>query len=106
MSERNGYAPGVPCWVDTWRDDVDGAVYSELMGWEAARGEYSLFQLRGRDVAGIGARTGLPAAWTTYMWVDDADATAAAVKEAGGSLVTEPFDSLDGGRIAIAADPA
>ena len=62
MSERNGYAHGVPCWVDTWRDDVDGAVgfYTELFGWEAARGEYSMFQLRGRDVAGIGARAGAP----------------------------------------------
>jgi predicted enzyme related to lactoylglutathione lyase len=108
MSERNGYAHGVPCWVDTWRDDVDGAVgfYTEVMGWEAARGEYSLFQLRGRDVAGIGARAGVPAAWTTYIWVDDVDATAAAVVTAGGRLTTEPFDSLDGGRIAIAADPA
>jgi uncharacterized protein len=108
MSERNGYAHGVPCWVDTWRDDVDDAVgfYTELFGWEAARGEYSMFQLRGRDVAGIGAREGLPSAWTTYVWVDDADATAAAVAEAGGTLITEPFDSLDGGRIAIAADPA
>jgi predicted enzyme related to lactoylglutathione lyase len=108
MSERNGYAHGVPCWVDTWRDDVDGAVgfYTGLFGWEAARGEYSMFRLRGRDVAGVGARDGLPAAWTTYVCVDDADATAAAVLAAGGALVAEPFDSLDDGRIAIAADPA
>ena len=108
MSERNGYEPGVPCWVDTWQDDDEAAVrfYSELFGWDVARGEYTMFRLRGRDVAGAGQRDGAPPAWTTYVWVDDADAIAAKVVAAGGSLVQEPFDSLDGGRMAIAADPA
>ena len=40
------------------------------------------------------------------MWVDDADAVAAKVEAAGGSLVREPFESLDGGRMAIIRDPA
>ena len=40
------------------------------------------------------------------MWVDDADALAERAVKAGGSLVAEPFDSLDGGRMAIVADPA
>jgi predicted enzyme related to lactoylglutathione lyase len=48
----------------------------------------------------------LPPAWTTYVWVDDADEVAEAARVAGGQLVREPFDSLDGGRIAIVADPA
>jgi predicted enzyme related to lactoylglutathione lyase len=108
MSERNGYAPGVPCWVDMWvaEPDAAAAFYTELFGWDAARGEYSIFQHRGRDAAGLGAGDALPPAWTTYVWVDDADATAAAALAAGGTLVREPFDSLDGGRIAIVADPA
>jgi hypothetical protein len=45
-------------------------------------------------------------AWTTYVWVDDADATVAKGLNAGGSVLKEPFDALDGGRIAIIADPA
>jgi uncharacterized protein len=108
MSERSGYAPGVPCWADTWQGDAEAAVsfYTQLFGWEAARGEYTMFQLRGRDVAGLGERVVDPVAWTTYVWVDDADATANAATDAGGSAVVEPFDSLDGGRIAIIADPA
>ena len=40
------------------------------------------------------------------MWVEDADATAARAREAGGRIVVEPFESLDGGRMAIVADPA
>jgi predicted enzyme related to lactoylglutathione lyase len=108
MSERDGYAPGVPCWVDTWQDDADAAAafYTGLFGWDAARGEYSLFQVRGRDVAGVGApRRGEPS-WTTYIWVDSVDETAAKARAAGGTLVVEPFDSLDGGRMAVIADPA
>ena len=108
MSERNGYEPGVPCWVDTWRADADSAIgfYTQLFGWDAARGEYSMLRLRGRDAAGVGQRAGLPPAWTTYVWVADADATAARVAAAGGKVVAEPFDSLDGGRMAIVDDPA
>ena len=110
MSERDGYAPGVPCWVDTWQDDVDGAArfYEEALGWQVAQGpDYSMGRLRGRDVAGLGSPSpdGLPAQWTTYVWVDDADATAARTTDAGGSVLVEPFDALDGGRIAVIADP-
>ena len=28
MTERDGYPPGVPCWVDTMRDDPEDAVFS------------------------------------------------------------------------------
>jgi predicted enzyme related to lactoylglutathione lyase len=107
MSERNGFQHGVPCWVDTWQAEVPAAFYSGLFGWEAQVGdEYTLFTHRGLDVAGAGARAGATPAWTTYVWVDDADALAERAVTAGGSLVAEPFASLDGGRMAIVADPA
>jgi predicted enzyme related to lactoylglutathione lyase len=119
VSERNGYEPGVPMWVDTWRADAEPAsrFYAELLGWELAGLDddgpqrYVIGQLRGRDVAAIGsplppAAPASPPAWTTYVWVASADEAAAAVTDAGGSLLTEPFDSMDGGRMAIAADPA
>src|SRR5436190_8258986 len=109
MSERNGYEPGVPCWVDAWQDDADAAAafYTQLFGWEAARGEYTLFKKQGRDVAGLGTPSQSPvAAWTTYIWVADVDEVAAKARAAGGEVRAEPFDSLDGGRMAILADPA
>jgi uncharacterized protein len=109
MSERNGYEHGVPCWVDIWQDDVEAtaAFYTGLFGWEARVGdEYTMFTNRGLDVAGAGTPARGGAAWTTYVWVDDADAVAERAVEAGGSLVADPFDSLDGGRMAIVADPA
>jgi predicted enzyme related to lactoylglutathione lyase len=67
--------------------------------------------------AGAGADTSAPAAsgapaavgaaaWTTYIRVDSVDDTVAKAREAGGAVVAPPFDSLDGGRIALLADPA
>ena len=107
MSERNGFQHGVPCWVDTWQDEIPAAFYTGLFGWEAQVGdEYTLFTHRGLDVAGAGRPAAGDVAWTTYVWVDDADAVAERAVEAGGRLVREPFDSLDGGRMAIVADPA
>jgi hypothetical protein len=26
MSEREGFEPGVPCWVETWHDDPEPAL--------------------------------------------------------------------------------
>jgi uncharacterized protein len=109
MSDRYGFEHGVPCWVDTWQDEPATGFYAELFGWDVETGpEYSIARHRERDAAGFGspAPEGVDAQWTTYVWVDDADATTAAVRDAGGSVIAEPFDALDGGRIAIVADPA
>ena len=118
MSERDGYQPGVPCWIDTWQPDADAAVafYTQLFGWEAedtmplgTPGKHFVCRLRGRDVAAIASRPEVAppvTAWTTYIWVESAEVTAAKVVDAGGSVVMDPFESLDGGRIAIVADPA
>ena len=118
MSERDGYQPGVPCWIDTWQPDANAAVafYTQLFGWEAedtmppdTPGKHFVCRLRGRDVAAIASRPEVAppvTAWTTYIWVESAEVTAAKVVDAGGSVVMAPFESLDGGRIAVLADPA
>jgi len=117
MTERDGYQHGVPCWVDTWQPDADAAAafYAGIFGWEVRSGSpagtetrYDLCTVQGSDVAAIGSPLpeGAAPAWTTYVWVDDADAAAAKAADAGGSLVTAPFASLDGGRMAIVTDPA
>jgi uncharacterized protein len=117
MPDRDGYIPGVPCWVDTSHPDPDAAVafYSGLFGWEfenvmppESGMKYFIARIRGGDVAAVG---GLPegapprATWNTYIWVDSADDTAAKVRDAGGTVVTEPFDVMDSGRMAVITDP-
>jgi uncharacterized protein len=118
MSERDGYEHGVPCWIDTWRSDAESAVgfYSRLFEWDPedtmppdVSGEHFMCRLRGHDVAAIASRPNAAppvSAWNTYVWVDDATEAAARASEAGGRVVMEPFESLDGGRIAVIADPA
>jgi uncharacterized protein len=117
MPERDGYIPGVPCWVDTSQPDPEAAVdfYSGLFGWDfedvmppGAPGKYFIARLRGGDVAAVGSiAEGAPpvAVWNTYVWVDDADATASKVFDAGGAVVTEPFDVMESGRMAVFTDP-
>ena len=114
MSERTGHVAGVPCWVDTWQADAAAAAsfYEGVFGWECARqdGGALMCRLGGRDVAMIGQlppeQSHRPAAWLHYVQVDDLDQTVARVGEAGGTTPVGPIDALDGGRIAIVADPA
>ena len=117
MADRDGYIPGVPCWVDSGQPDPEAAVdfYRGLFGWEledtmpaGSPGRYFMARLRGGDVAAIGSLPeGAPAvaAWNTYIQVASADETAAKALAAGGSTVMEPFDVLDAGRMAMLADP-
>jgi uncharacterized protein len=117
MPERDGYIPGVPCWVDTSQPDPEAAVafYSELFGWEfrdamppGSEGKYFIARIRGGDVAAVGSipEAAPPTAmWNTYVWVESADETASKIRDAGGSVVMEPFDVMDAGRMAVFTDP-
>lgn len=117
MPERRGYIPGVPCWVDTSQPQPEAvlAFYRGLFGWEFedvmpedVPGEYHIGRIRGLDAAAVGSiPEGSPpmALWNTYIWVDSADETAAKAREAGGSVVAEPFDVMAFGRMAVLADP-
>jgi hypothetical protein len=118
MSERDGFQPGVPCWVETWQDDGDAAAeyYGRIFGWEAEQtsssdgGTFRICRLRGRDVAAIGSPIPEEAppvpTWTTFIQVESAERTAEKVKATGGSVLVGPMESLDGGSLAIVADPA
>jgi predicted enzyme related to lactoylglutathione lyase len=115
VPKRDGYIPGVPCWVDTSQPDPEAATrfYSGLFGWEVenvtapeAPGQYHLARLQGGEVAALAsAQAGQPAVWNTYIWVDSADDTAAKVAAAGGRITAKPFDVTDAGRMAVCVDP-
>jgi uncharacterized protein len=116
MSERTSYAPGTPSWVDLATPDVEAAArfYGEVFGWEvperpnsAEMGGYRRAIKNGKDVAGVMPlmQEGQPPAWSTYVSVEDADATAAAVTANGGTQVAEPMDVMDLGRMAVFTDP-
>ncbi len=117
MPERDGYIPGVPCWIDTSQPDPEAAVdfYSGLFGWQfedvmppGSEGKYFIARLPGGDVAAVGSipEAAPPMAmWNTYIWVDSADQAASKVGDAGGGVVMEPFDVMEAGRMAVFTDP-
>lgn len=112
-STKRHYPHGVPSWIDTEQPDPEAAAhfYSHLFGWELhdavpqdAPGSYLIATLDGRDVAAIAPGTREPA-WNTYIACDNADATAASVARAGGTVVAAPADAGPGGRLALCTDP-
>jgi predicted enzyme related to lactoylglutathione lyase len=117
MPERDGYIPGVPCWIDTSQPDPEAALgfYSGLFGWkfenvmpEGSEARYFIGRIRGGDVAAVGSIVeGAPstAMWNTYVWVESADEAASRARDAGGAVATEPFDVMDSGRMAVVTDP-
>lgn len=116
MTVQDRYIPGVPCWIDTTQADPEAAVafYSDLFGWACedvtppgAPGRYVIARLPGGDVAAVAsAPEGAPATatWNTYVWVTDADETAQRVRAAGGTVLMEPADVGDAGRMAVFTD--
>lgn len=115
MPDVEQYTPGTPSWVDVSSPDPGAAAvfYAALFDWDAGEpgdlettGGYRMFSLHGRSVAGLGpSQEGVPPNWTTYVTVADADATTAAVTAAGGTVLLEPMDVLDAGRMAVFTDP-
>jgi predicted enzyme related to lactoylglutathione lyase len=116
MTEMTSYAPGTPCWVDLGSPDIDASTdfYGQLFGWEVPESEnaeqtggYRIATSGGKSAAGMMPlmQEGQPPAWSTYVSVEDADATAEKVKGAGGQVIAEPMDVMDLGRMAVFADP-
>ncbi len=112
-----GRPTGAPCWIDLMTSDPDRAIafYSALFGWAAERGDqekyggYVSFSLAGRAVAGAMAKDGEyrgPDTWSVYLATDDASATAARVREAGGQVMFDPMPVPGLGAMSFALDPS
>ena len=114
MADRTSYLPGTPSFVDIGSPDVNAAAafYGGLFGWGhndfgPDAGGYGMLTLRGRTVAGIGPQQipDMPPYWTVYVTVADADASAAKVTAAGGTVVVPALDVFDAGRMVVCQDP-
>jgi predicted enzyme related to lactoylglutathione lyase len=110
------YPLGVPSWIDLETEDALAVApfYEAVLGWTltdamppAAPGHYLIATIDGQDVGAIAsgaAAIGGTASWNTYLAVDDAEASAAAVAAAGGTVTAPPADT-PGGRPAACLDP-
>lgn len=119
MLDRDGYPHGVPCWIDTEPSDPVAAAdfYRGLFGWRfddrmpsGSPGHYLVAELEGRTVAAVSSpdpALGSPEPrWNTYIAVDDTDLVVNRIRRAGGTVVAEPLDVSDAGRMAVCRDPA
>lgn len=112
MPEMTRYEHGVPSWVDMGTTDLPAGVefYSGLFGWEAQdmgeeAGHYTMMSKNGKQVAGISpAQDPGPPRWTTYINVDDAEATAKAAGAAGGQVVFGPTQVMSAGTMVVVRD--
>jgi hypothetical protein len=105
-------------WYDLMTTDVDAAAsfYGSVIGWTAADSgmndrSYRLLSAGPAMVGGLMPlpenlrAAGVPPCWTGYVGVDDVDAYAVRVREAGGSVRRGPDDIPGVGRFAVVADP-
>ena len=136
MSEQNaasakeaGHHEAIPhgtiCWAELASKDLEGAkkFYTELFGWtlkggdvtgtecgDAAAMNYTEIVAGGRPVGGMYQITeqmgGMPSNWSTYVSVDDVDASVKRVEELGGSIVMPPMDIPQVGRFSVIKDPS
>ncbi|MBV9100580.1 MAG: VOC family protein [Candidatus Dormibacteraeota bacterium] len=116
MAEAKTITTNKPGWLDLSSADAAASreFYSKLFGWSAEvsddpqYGGYAMFKLGGKEVGGVGPRQNdqQPTAWTVYVLVENADATAEKAQQAGGQVFAPPFDVGTQGRMAIIADPS
>ncbi|MEO8432470.1 MAG: VOC family protein [Acidobacteriota bacterium] len=120
MPRIESHEPGTFCWAELATSDGPAArrFYTELFGWASEDipmgGDqvYTMLRLSGREVGAAyqmgadEAGRGVPPHWNSYVSVESADETAAKVRSGGGSVLAEPFDVMDIGRMAVLQDPA
>lgn len=116
MSIRTTRWPaGMPCWADLATSDVTAAqdFYRSVLAWSFQApdqdfGGYAIAEVNAGATAGIGPLQGdqQRPAWTLYLASDDADQTAAAVTEHGGTVLLPTSDVGSLGRMCVASDPA
>jgi hypothetical protein len=87
------------------------AFYEAVLGWTFMApgpddGGYSIATKGEHPVAALGPveSTDQPMAWLIYFASENADATAALIKEHGGAILLEPTDAGPYGRLLVAAD--
>lgn len=109
-------AVGHAGWHELYAGDADADIpfYRDLFGWTetgrydlGAMGVYHLFGNADGEVGGIMTKPAqIPVAcWCYYFEVDDVDAAAERVRQAGGAVLMGPMDVPKGSRVVQVADP-
>ncbi len=119
MTKIDKHAPGSFCWIELATSDQAAAksFYQSLFGWTASDMPmgpddfYTMFKLGDRDAGAAYTlrpdqrSQGVPPNWMIYIAVENADTAAARAKQLSGTVLAEPFDVYEAGRMAVIQDP-
>lgn len=119
MSTIVTHAPGTFCWVELGTTDPSAAktFYGELFGWDfkdtpaGPDTTYTMLESDGQRVGGLyemeaeKQEQGIPPHWNLYIATDDVDASATKAKDLGATVLMDPFDVMEEGRMTIVQDP-
>jgi uncharacterized protein len=113
MSTGVQTAIGAFVWHDHISSDPAKAreFYTELLGWEteiwkAGEMDYPMIKVNGQQHGGFGpAQGGAPSHWFGHVLVGDVDDTVSKAEAAGGTILGEPMDIPEVGRMALIQDP-
>lgn len=116
MAEMKQYSEGSFCWVDLVTTDAEAAkaFYCRVMGWSAedmptdSGIPYTMLSHAGKEIAGL--YTGepdkdVPPHWAAYVRVEQVDAVAEKARSLGATVVMEPMDVMQYGRMCFIQDP-
>ena len=113
------HAPGTFCWADLGTTDAAAAkrFYPALFGWDfddMPMGDgafYTMFEVGGKPVAALYQQDPqqqaqrIPPNWLSYVSVESADRMAERTRSLGGTVMMDPFDVFEVGRMTIIQDP-
>jgi uncharacterized protein len=119
MTEQTRHEPGMFCWVElaTTNGPAAKKFYTSLFGWKPneipmGQGDDNPYVMLEKDGKEAGAlyqtgpeQKGMPPHWGSYVCVTSADESAAKAKQLGGTVIMEPFDVMEHGRMAVIQDP-
>jgi hypothetical protein len=113
------HVPGSLCWFELTTLDQNAAktFYSSILGWTAndipmgPADIYTIFRIDGKDAAAACTMRpeqramNVPPNWMVYILVESADESAARAWQLGATVIVEPFDVTDNGRMSVIRDP-
>lgn len=119
MTTKTDYQHGEFSWVDLVSHELGAAIefYGNFFGWRGLAQDtsggppYTMLQLDGADVAGVGQMSdemkaqGIPPMWNSYIQVDDIEATTARAVELGATVTVQPMKVMETGHLAFITDP-
>src|SRR3954471_14460484 len=112
MGERTSYAPGTLSWAELATSDADAAkgFYAAVFGWnyeDHPVGDGQVYSVARRDARRVAAlfASDEPPHWNCYVTVESVDDSTPRAAELGATVLAEPFDVMDVGRMSVIADP-